>query len=334
MKTSKVIKYIISLGVAVLLMYFAFRGVSWKEFIDDMKQCNWLFVCGSMAASIGAFWCRSKRWRILISPFDKTLDTLSAFNGVTIGYLANFVFPRIGEVVRCGFVSRRSHARHKEDPENAITFDKTLGTVILSRTWDIVVVFLLLAFLLIARWNKFGDFFINKMWEPFSEGSDFSLGWIFGLFNGLLILFILLCYVLRNKYKFFRKIADFLKGTWSGFKSCFKIENKAGFFIYTILLWTMYCLMIYCTILAVPATSEVMSGIDALFICIAGSLGWMVPVPGGFGSYHGIVALAISSIYAISWENGLLCATLSHEAQMITMVVCGIVSYFIEVVRK
>ena len=70
--------------------------------------------------------------------------------------------------------------------------------------------------------------------------------------------------------------------------------------------------------------------VDALFLMVAGSLGWLVPVPGGFGSFHYIVSLALSAIYGIPFSQGIIFATLSHESQAITMAVCGGASYLYE----
>ncbi len=77
-----------------------------------------------------------------------------------------------------------------------------------------------------------------------------------------------------------------------------------------------------------------LNAVDALFLMVAGSLGWLVPVPGGFGAFHFIVSLALSTIYGIPFESGIIFATLSHESQAVTMVLCGGVSYVYETFKK
>lgn len=74
--------------------------------------------------------------------------------------------------------------------------------------------------------------------------------------------------------------------------------------------------------------------IDALFLSLVGSLGWIVPVPGGFGAFHFIVSLALSTIYGIPFEMGIIFATLSHESQAVTMLLFGGGSYIYETFRK
>lgn len=333
MKLSSVIKYVLSILAAAVLLYVSFRGVDWKEFWTGIQSCRWEAVALAMAASIAAFFFRSQRWRCLLQPFDPDMDSLTTFNGVNIGYLANFLFPRIGEFVRCGFVSRRSRARHADDPGKAVSYDRTLGTVLLSRTWDVMVVFLLIAVLLVARWQRFGDFFADRMWEPLHQKLSMNVWW---LVAGIAAIALLLFLLIRHNGKGRTsggKVAEFGRGIITGFKSFTQMPHKGAFLVYTVLIWAMYSLMSMSILWAMPQTVS-MGWVDAWFICLAGSVAWMVPVPGGFGAYHGIVALALTSIYGLSWETGVLCATLNHESQAITMMVCGIISYISELTRK
>lgn len=333
MKVKKAIKYAISLVIAAILMYFSFRSVDWNSFVRDLHSCNWWYIILAMVASVAAFFFRSQRWKCLLRPVDPTIDSLTTFNGVNIGYLANFAFPRIGEVVRCGFINARSASRHKDDPQNIATFDKALGTVLMSRSWDVAVVFLLFGILLAFRWGKFGDFFIHKMWSPFTQKLSFNAWWLVAAVAVVMVACGIAAYMLKDKNKAVRKVADFIKGIGRGFISWAGMPHKWQFFVWTVLLWGMYWLMSMSVIWAIPALDG-LTAVDALFVSVAGSFAWMVPVPGGFGAYHYIVALALSSVYCLDWETGIMCATLNHESQAITMLVCGLISYIIETIRK
>ena len=105
------------------------------------------------------------------------------------------------------------------------------------------------------------------------------------------------------------------------------------FFLYTLLIWLMYWTMSAATMTAVPDLVG-LGADDALFLMLAGSFGWVVPVPGGFGAFHFIVSLALSTVYGIPFELGIVFATLSHESQAITMAVCGGISYLYESFKK
>lgn len=323
-KTSSILKYIISAGLAAILLYFSFREVKWEDFMESLRQCRWEFIILSMAAGIAAFWFRGVRWRQLLLPIDPQTERITTFNAVNIGYLANFVFPRIGEFVRCGVISRRS--------EKA-SYDKVLGTVVLERGWDMLSMLILLIVLLIGKWDRFGDFFMNQMWEPISQRISFSIWWIVAILAIIGACAIFMIWKFKDHNRICGKIWNLILGILQGFSSCFAMDGKWRFFLTTAAIWGMYWLMAVATTLAIPALDG-LNVIDALFLSLAGSLGWLIPVPGGFGAFHFTVSLALQAIYGVPFELGIVFATLSHESQAITMAVFGGGSYVYETLKS
>lgn len=324
----KILKYAVSLAVAAMLLYFSFKGVRWDDFIDGLRECRWSFVLCSMAAGVAAFWLRGIRWRQLLLPLDPSVRRLTAFNAVNIGYIANFVFPRIGEFVRCGVISARSTRNG-----GGATYDRVLGTVVLERGWDLLSMLVVAVVLLVSRWDRFGTFFVDRMWRPAAESLGFSIWWIVVSLVFAAAAGIWLVWKFRNRNRICAKVASVISGILNGFTSAFRMRGKAMFFAYTLLIWGMYWLMAVFTMMAIPDLGG-LNAVDALFLMIAGSFGWLVPVPGGFGSFHFIVSLALSTIYGIPAGLGIIFATLSHESQAVTMAVCGGISYFYETFRK
>ena len=96
----KLIKYILSIGAAVILLYFSFRGVNWNDFMESLRNCRWGWIGVAMLAGVISFWLRALRWRELLLPIDPDTTRKATFNAINIGYLANLVLPRIGEFVR------------------------------------------------------------------------------------------------------------------------------------------------------------------------------------------------------------------------------------------
>ena len=326
MKVKEVLKYVLSAAIAGVLLYFSFREVKWDDFVTGLKDCRWGYVMLSMVAGVLAFWFRGLRWRRLLLPVDPGTSPLTAFNAVNIGYLANFVIPRIGEFVRCGVVSRNSAGRKA-------SYEKVLGTVVLERAWDLVSMLLLLVVLLVFRWDMFGEFFVEKMWEPLSERADFSLWWIVACAVVACAVAGVALWRLRDSNVFCRKVWSVFRGLWQGMASCMSMPDKWRFFADTALIWGMYWLMAAATMWAVPEL-DALGVVDALFLSLAGSLGWIVPVPGGFGAFHFVVSLALSTIYGIPFGMGIIFATLSHESQAVTMILFGGGSYLYETFRR
>ena len=104
------------------------------------------------------------------------------------------------------------------------------------------------------------------------------------------------------------------------------MERKWAFFGYTLLIWISYWLCCLWTLYAFPGT-ESLTGLDALFLMAVGALGWVVPVQGGFGAYHFIVAMTLVPIYGFAESTALAFATISHESQVVQMLVCGLVAW-------
>ena len=330
----KTIKYIASAAVAVLLLWFSFRDVEWSSFAAVLKECHWGYVALSMAAGSFAFLLRALRWRRLLMPIDESISTLTTFNGVNIGMISNFVFPRIGEFVRCGVITRRSAPVDPEHPDKKkASYDKVLGTVVLERSWELLVMLLLLAVVVIAGFKRFGGFFIEQIWNPMAQRLDFSIWWIVALLVAVCAAGLWLLWRYRESNAFCSKVWGIFKGILQGFASCLKMDKKWLFFAYTACIWLTYWLMAASTVWAAPFL-EHLDIIDALFLSLVGGIGFAVPVPGGIGAFHFVISLALSMVYGIPMEMGIVYATLSHTSQAITQIFFGAVSYVVEAVRK
>lgn len=111
------------------------------------------------------------------------------------------------------------------------------------------------------------------------------------------------------------------------------MDQKWLFFAYTGCIWLTYWLMAASTVWAAPFLSD-LGLIDALFLSLVGGLGFAVPVPGGIGAFHFIISLALSGIYGVPVEMGIVYATLSHTSQAITQILFGAGSYAYEALKK
>ena len=330
----KTLKYAASAALAALLLWVSFREVQWTDFVEELRSCRWEFILLSMAAGTFAFWLRGIRWRQLLLPIDSSITRITTFNGINIGNISNFIFPRIGEFVRCGVITRRSAPLDPAHPEHRkASYDKVLGTVVLERSWELLVMLLLLAVVVVGGFDRFGGFFMEQVWTPLAARLNFSLWWLAGLLAvaGIGALWVLWHYRATNT--FCSKVWGIFRGIAYGFSSCLRMEKKWMFFAYTALIWAVYWLMAASTVWAAPFLDG-LGLIDALFLSLVGGLGFAVPVPGGIGAFHFIISLALSAVYGIPTELGIIYATLSHTSQAITQVIFGLGSYLCESLRK
>ena len=310
-----IVKYILLLGVAGLLLWFSFRGVSWREFKEGLLATDYRWIALSMAIGILAFWLRALRWRLILLPLDASVKRIDTWNGVNIGYLTNFAVPRAGELARCGVIT----AKRK------MPFETVAGTVLLERSIDMVTLLIASLLIFVFQWDRFGPFVYREIISSLEARFSGNLTWVAIAIVSAFVIFFYIVYKYRQSNPLFRKISKIAKGVISGIASGFRMPQKWLFLFYTLAIWICYWLMSYTTLLAFPVVFGLNMS-DALFLAVIGSFGWVIPVQGGIGAYHFIISLALSSIYGISQTTGVIFATISHESQALTMVICGIIA--------
>lgn len=343
-RTKEILKYAVSALLAVVLLFFSFRGVDWGNFWSALKACSWRFVLLSMLIGALSFWMRGLRWRELLLPIDETTRKRTCFNAINISYVVNMVLPRVGEIVRCGYINK--HSAPSGDGRRKATVDKVFGTVLVDRLWDVLMLVLIAIAVFALMWGKFGSF-LSNLRLPFSSGGNST--WMLIALAILAVALFFLAWMMRNKGGFLSKIWGVVRGIWQGIGSCLKMKSWWKFILYTIAIWACYWMTSYTIVWAVQGMDtssldpsmldfvsrlQTLDGKDALFLMIAGSVSSLVPVPGGFGAFHYVVTLALSTIYGIPAEIGIIFATLSHESQALIQIICGGLSYVYESITK
>ena len=155
----KVIQYVVMLALAALLLYYSFKGVEWRSFVESLQKCRWGWIALSMLVGILGFLFRALRWRLIMLPFNKDISVRESYDGVTIAYATNFVFPRAGEVARCGVLAKGGK----------ISFESALGTVVLERVWDMISLLFFIVLVVLLRLDAFGGFLSKHILSPLVE---------------------------------------------------------------------------------------------------------------------------------------------------------------------
>lgn len=314
------IKLFAFLALAALLLFFAFRGVDYDTVLKGFRNANYLWVGLAMLAGLGSYVIRSLRWQILIEPLGKKPSVKNTFNALMLGYLANLAFPRMGEITRC--ISLRK--------TDGLPFESLVGTVIVERALDVLVMLLLFVVVFFARINFFGKFLIDNVVISLFNKVKVLIN-ISPVIPILIVVLIIIVIVLirQNVFgnKFKQKINSLYWGVIDGLKSVLKTKKRKAFILYTIAMWFCYWLMTWLIFFAISATSH-LGVVDGLFLLVVGSLGMAAPVQGGFGAFHFIIALALG-IYGVTWEDGLVYAIISHESQMLLVLIVGSISMLV-----
>ena len=316
-KSRNILRYVFWGLVAVLLVWLCLRAVDWTAFGEALRQCRWGWVLLSMLIGALVFFIRAVRWKMQLTPLDPSASLVTSFNAYNIGTAANLVLPRLGELVRCGYVVKNT----------AIGLDKSLGTVVVDRLWDALSLLVAGVILVLVFWTHFGGFIVDNYFGAIVTSR--SLWLILGAAVLVVSALLFLLWKMRGKGGFWGKAWGFVKGIWEGLLSVFRMRRGYLFILYTVLIWVGYWLMSYCIILALQDMEAyaALGPVDALFLMFAGTISTLIPVPGGFGAYHTVVAGAMSSVWGIPFATGMVFAILSHESQVIVQALLGIGSY-------
>ena len=177
------IKYLLLFTVTAVLLFLAFRGMDIKKIGQDILHANMFWVTISGLISVIAFVVRAHRWNLLIEPMGYSPSLKNTTFSVMVGYLANYFVPRLGEVSRCGALSKAE----------SIPFNKLFGTVVVERIIDVISLLVCIILAAVLEYKRLGNFFNENIFDPlFSKfqqltNSPLILGTVIILLIGIVI---------------------------------------------------------------------------------------------------------------------------------------------------
>lgn len=326
---SSVLKYILFLGLGVLLLVLAFKDIKVAEIWSALKGANYFWFALTIVLGIFSHVFRALRWNQLIQQMQYKTSFYTSFYAVMIGYLANLAVPRLGEVSKCVVLSKKENI-----PVNAL-----FGTIIAERVFDVIVLAIMLLGVTLFQLDEIGSFLQRIIIQPMMGDIETSLTSV-AIAIGAAAAFIVILYLLWRKMhhkwqhnSLYKKIVDFLGGLGDGLQTIWRVENKAYFFFNTFMIWLMYLLMCMMPFYAFNETAH-LGLIEGLTTLSIGSLGIVAPVPGGIGAYHFIVTELFTQLYGFARTVALTYATASHALQTIMIIVVGGISYALLLINK
>ena len=314
-----ILKYVLLLAVGAILLWLAFRGQDLSKIVSELKNANYSWVLVSIIVSLFAHYIRGLRWKMLVKPLGYSPSNFNMFNAVMVGYLANLAVPRMGEVSRCGVLTKTDE----------VPLQSLIGTVIIERIIDVIFLLGILVLSILIEFSTIKDFLYSNIINPILEKfqtAQASLILIIALVLVLIIAFFLIKKYHQKllKYKIYAKLWRVISGFKDGILSVSKMQNKGLFIFYSVLIWAMYTISTWVCFFAIAPTSE-LSLSTALFVMAVGGIGMSAPVQGGIGAYEAAIQVALL-VYGISSANGLSYATLNHSSQILSILIVGSIS--------
>ncbi len=263
--------------------------------IADFKSANYWWIAASVLAFMLSNMSRAIRWCQAIRPLGYKTKFSNSFLSIMAGYGANLFFPRIGEVARCGVMSR-----YEKVPADAL-----MGTVVAERIIDVICLALVIGLAMLLEADMIIAA-INDLRNNSTSTQEASSGTPWILYFGIAAAIGLMLLVIFRKKLASLGIVDKLKGVVKrfvdGILSIRHLENPWLYIAHTIFIWVMYFMMTFLCFKAFEPTAS-LGPVAALTTFVFGSLGIVIPSPGGMGTYHFLTTEALQ-LYGLSGDDG------------------------------
>ncbi len=311
------LKVLVPLCCGIIIFWALYRQLDMAQILHILEsEIKYSWVLLSMVVGVFSHIVRAMRWQLQLRALGRPISFRTLTNAIFGTYAMNLLFPRLGEVWRCGYVNRR------ED----IPFTLLLGSVVSDRLMDTIAVLLLTMAVFFLQMHVLLDFLKQY---PMIEDTIISL--VTSPYPYLILLVVAVSIIWLFKQngdnRWVLKLKELVHNLWLGIRTVLTMKQKGRFVIYTIMLWGCYYLQLYFCIFAF-ADTEYLGALAALSLFVMGSISMGIPVQGGLGPWH-LAVMATLAIYGVTDANvaGSF-ALVAHGSQMVVIVILGIYTFF------
>lgn len=313
-QTKRAFQLAVVLLLAFALIYWQYTSLTeqqWEEIKAALSQTRWHYLFYALLIGLASHIMRALRWNLMLKTTGQSLSAFNVLMAVLLGYLANTLVPRLGEVVRCSTLVRT----------DKVPFEKSLGSVISERIFDTLCLLIIFFLIFFFEYRLLADYG-KSLWQQFAypNGQPAYNKLIFLAVFALIGLMLLVVLIRNLKHP---KTKAIIQNLLQGLQSIFRIKAKGLFWIYTLFMWFFYVAMVYIALKSVPNT-EHLGWMSAFAVMAVGSIA-IIFTPGGIGAYPPIAA-GILSLYQVEYSVGLAAGWVSWTMQTVTVLILGLIS--------
>lgn len=293
------------MGVFLIIYnYNQFSEAQFSEMKQSFIKADYTYIFISLGLAFLGLVVRAYRWKYALNHLGFESNFKLNFLAVCSSYLINMTIPRSGEVSRALVLTKYQK----------IPFDKCFGTIVAERMVDFIF---LLSFISVAL------YFQMPILKEFLQNIIPVKSLIIILSSVFSVFVIFVLFIIKSNSKIALKIRSKTKGLVNGLNSIFKMKNKAGFFLQTVVIWGLYVLMFYVAIFSIPETSTL--SMQVVFTAfVVGGLA-ITFTNGGFGAYPVLIA-EILMLYQIPLSAGTAFGWIVWISQTLLIVLVGSIS--------
>lgn len=311
------LKLFIGFGIAGFLIWLSFHDLT-EDDLNEMKSALagakfWL-ISVVFVLLLFSHWIRSLRWKQMILPMHYNPPVFDLMCGLLIGYFANQLLPRAGEIIRCTAVAKK----------DKIPAEKLIGTIVVERIVDLLCLLALSVTTFIIEYEYISSYakeILTAVSAYFTNNPLISFIIII-LFFLLMIFVIVIAFKRKGKNGFLWKL---LSGLKEGLLSIREVKNKWLYFFYTVIIWLSYIVSTWIGCFALEQTAH-LSFSSSIALLVFGTFGIIV-APGGLGAYP-IAIQKTLVLYGIAASIGMAAGWLLWTAQFAFNLIFGTIAYF------
>lgn len=315
-KILNAVKYIFFLSLGVFLFWYVYRDQKIDNVLAEIKKTNFNWIWLSLFFGLLSHVSRAVRWQMMAKSLGYKPKFTNSFFSVMATYITNLALPRLGEIARPSIIKKYEK----------IPFAETLGTIILERLIDVIILLVLTVFVVFVEFKTVVKFVDNNP-DVALKFQNFNYQKLAILAVVILLVLIFAIIIFRKKFKhtkLYIKLLELFKSFYNGFKSFKKIDKKFWFIFHSVFIWIMYILMIYISFFAFKFTEDI-TIIQGLTIFVAGSYGMVAPVQGGIGAWHFMV-ISTLLIFGVTFNDAQVFALVVHSMQTLLIIFLGSIS--------
>ena len=308
----KVLQVIFPLLLGVFILVWVYRDFNFQRVGEVMLHgMNYGWIALSLVFGVFANLFRGWRWKLALEPLDEYPKTTNCVYAIFISYASNLVIPRVGEVTRCGVLSKY----------DGVSFPKSLGTVVSERMIDTLCVGLITGMVLLSQMPVFATFFAETGTDVGRYAEVLTSGHFYLIVLCVTAIGLLGFFLIRN-IALFAKLRGILQNVWQGVVALKDIKHIPLYIIYTLGIWVCYFFEFYLAFFAFDFSAHL--GISAgLVMFVVGTLAVIVPTPNGAGPWH-FAVMTMMMLYGVGKEDAGIFALLVHGIQTFLLILLGI----------
>ena len=308
----EILSVVLPIALGVFVLYWVYRDFDFARVGDVLLHgTSWGWMLLSLFFGVMSHVFRGWRWKQTLAPLGAYPRAGNCVDAIFVSYATNLVLPRVGEVSRCGVLSRY----------DGVSFAKSLGTVVTERLLDAVCILLITGGTFLLQMPVFVRFFSETGTKIPSLLHLLTSPWFYVSLFSVIGVGVLLYYLLRM-LSFYEKVKGVVRSVWEGIMSLRQVEHIGLFVFYTVAIWVCYFLHFYLTFFCFDFTSS-LSLQAGLVMFVGGTFAVIVPTPNGAGPWH-FAVITMMMLYGVSDADASMFALIVHGIQTLLVILLGV----------